>query len=79
MGWGGLIAHPGSIFPTRKIMKEKDKYLGGLPQDLWGRPAGFTYKKGKRMKTGWYFRGEFIATNLSEAKRIINERKQGEP
>lgn len=48
-------------------------------KDRWGRIPGMAYKGGKHIKSGWYYNGEFIASELREAYRILRERlKSGE-
>lgn len=47
-----------------------------LEKDQWGRIDGMVYKTGK--KPGWYFRGEFVASQLCEAYRIIRVKLKAE-
>jgi len=43
-------------------------------KDHWGRIPGMVHKTGKRIKNGWYYNNEWIATELKEAYSIIRER-----
>jgi hypothetical protein len=43
-------------------------------KDTWGRIQGMCHKSGVHIRNGWYYKGEFIATELREAYRVIRER-----
>ena len=47
-----------------------------LPEkDRWGRIPGMCHRpEGKIYRKGWYYKGEFIATELREAYKILRER-----
>jgi len=47
-----------------------------LPEkDHWGRIPGMVHRaEGKICRKGWYYKGEFIATELREAYKILRER-----
>jgi hypothetical protein len=43
-------------------------------KDRWGRIPGMVHKAGAHIRNGWYYEGEFIASELREAYRIIRAR-----
>jgi hypothetical protein len=48
-----------------------------LEKDRWGRIPGMSYRTAKG-KPGWYFKDEFVASQLREAYRIIREKLKNE-
>jgi hypothetical protein len=48
-----------------------------LERDTWGRIDGLHFKTLKG-KPGWYYNGEYVAYQLSEAYRIIKDRIKSE-
>jgi hypothetical protein len=48
-----------------------------LEKDRWGRISGMSYRTAKG-KPGWYYKDEFVASQLREAYRIIREKLKQE-
>jgi hypothetical protein len=51
--------------------------MNELYKDRWGRIEGLCFKTIKG-KPGWYYKGEYVASQLREAYRIIKDRIKSE-